>query len=42
MAAGLALGAIYEESIDRHGSFFTPLKKASGILKGSDAFFKGL
>ena len=42
MAAGLALRAIYEESIDLNGSFFTPLKKASDIFKGSDAFFKGL
>ena len=40
--AGLALGAIYEESIDLHGSSFKPLKKASDILKGNDAFFKGV
>ena len=38
--AGLALGAIYEESVDLHGSFFTPLKKATLSLRMSDAFFK--
>ena len=41
MPAGLVLGAVYEESIDLHGSFFTPLKKTSDILKASDDFFEG-
>ena len=38
--AGLALGAVYEQSINLPIVSFKPLKKASNILKGSVAFFK--